>query len=480
MADAAAVASLRSASRSAGVVAGAIGISVAGGWLVASNYAPLAFAFGLAVSAGALCLRRVEAGPLLGSALLLTMPAWTVVGFPQANVARLSALLALAGVFVAFATRGVASLRVTLIDVALLAFVAVAVASALWSERPPNFLAAAASSVTPLAFYAAGRVVSRWGVRRVLTAVLVAAALASTTLWYEFVVARAPLFVVPEEYRWNESGELIFRPGGVFGSPPVAATALAMAFLLGLPLLTGRTRLFRIAIGACLMLCALGAALTLTRAPLVGLACGAVLYLALVRPVHILRIGLAAGAAIVIFVGYVLPTAADSRWYQQGVVREGNLSVRQDYWVQALPLLTNTPSHLLVGHGINSLVAGRPELPGKVHPDVATAPILLEVGPHNQYVRTLFELGLVGLVLLLGWLLGTAAIAVHQARRSTGERRALFASLLASLSAFAVVSLAGDTLRQPEPTALVALVSGLVVALALSKQRSPLRRSVAS
>ena len=74
-------------------------------------------------------------------------------------------------------------------------------------------------------------------------------------------------------------------------------------------------------------------------------------------------------------------------------MRPGSLSVRESYWSAAWPVIVNSPKHLIVGHGINSLVrdpTGREAL-ADPQIDIAAVPTLSTLSPHSQYVRTLVE-----------------------------------------------------------------------------------------
>jgi O-antigen ligase len=164
----------------------------------------------------------------------------------------------------------------------------------------------------------------------------------------------------------------------------------------------------------------------------------------------------------------VLPHITRTSWYQKGIQRPGSLAVRQSYWAAAWPVIVNSPEHLLVGHGINSLYRD-PTTPGRLldpQPDISAVPTLSTLSPHSQYVRTLVEEGVVGLVLLVGWLVGSAGRAGRAAWSAASSRRAALAACAAATTSFLIVSYAGDTLRDTSSFALVALVTGAGVTLA--------------
>jgi O-antigen ligase len=157
-----------------------------------------------------------------------------------------------------------------------------------------------------------------------------------------------------------------------------------------------------------------------------------------------------------------MPRVAGASWYQEGVLRQGTFSERQSYWAESWTLATDSTDHLVLGHGINSLVIGQSELPGTPDTDIAGFPELTVHGPHSQYVRTFVEEGLLGVALLLAWIGGSIVTGVRQAWRA-GQDRSLIAAAAAALISVAIVSFVDDTLRDPPTFVLVALLAGLLV-----------------
>jgi O-antigen ligase len=132
-----------------------------------------------------------------------------------------------------------------------------------------------------------------------------------------------------------------------------------------------------------------------------------------------------------------------------------------------------------VGHGINSLEVGRPSTPGQLgypgrpDPDLASDQLLLTIGPHNQYIRTLFEEGLAGGIVLLGWFGGAVVTAARAVRRLLDPAdRLILSGAAAGIVAFMLESAANDTLREIPTFTVVAVLSGLIVAYT-ARTRSP-------
>jgi O-antigen ligase len=284
-------------------------------------------------------------------------------------------------------------------------------------------------------------------------------------LFYEFFVLHRPLFGNASTYQWSREAGSLFRPGGTFGSPPAAVTALSMTTLCGLVLLVRSSGGRRLVVWLGLAISVGGIIITFTRAGLIGFALGVMVFVALWRPVALGRLTFGLVAVSVVFLLAVLPHLAGKDWYQEGVTRHGNLADREFRWRSAWPVITNSTTHLVVGHGFNSLLVGRPTgLTGQPDADLAAVPILIRDSPHSQYIRTLLEQGLVGLGLLVAWLLGSVGRAVGAVRKATlrAEDRALLAGCAAGIVSFMVVSSAGDGLRDPSSLAIVALLTGLV------------------
>jgi O-antigen ligase len=167
----------------------------------------------------------------------------------------------------------------------------------------------------------------------------------------------------------------------------------------------------------------------------------------------------------VIFTAVFLPVLSNTTWFQQGVLRKGNLAIRESYWTLAKPLITDSPAHLIFGHGVDSLTSqsssGGPGV--GISQSLSTAPTLTTIGPHNQFVRVLLEQGLVGILLVAGWLGGACVGAVARIRAVPAELRPVLAALVGATVGFALVASASDSMRHPPSLAVIALISGTLV-----------------
>jgi O-antigen ligase len=407
---------------------------------------------------------------LAGVAFCALVPYW--YGHSTVNMSHLEAALALVFI-VTTLVLGRQEVEVNRVDYAV---VGLLIAAALdWWLRDQNFAAARTSfnTVMPLIFYFAGRLVVGRATRPVLWTLVGATALASLSMFYEFAHGSS-VFRDPNSYYWAANGgAAIFRPGGVFGSPPAAVTILAMVTLVAIPLAgeSGRTR--RRLIQICVAVMVGAGVITFTRAGWIGFGVGLLTYYFLLRWRARIRLPrwLAIVPVLAVAVVLALPVLSQTSWFQLGVERGGTLAVRESYWTLAGKLIVDSPEHLLIGRGLNSLVVGsRPEL-GGVGASLAETPDLIVEGAHNQYVRTLLEQGLLGIALILLWLGGTIGVA---ARRMSGlpytERR-LLAGLVGAVVSFLVVSLAGTSMRDTISFSVIALLTGIAVTVATTSRR---------
>jgi O-antigen ligase len=436
--------------------------SLCAAYLVTHGRTHLAVAAIVAAPLGVFLLGRASRGLLLATLLVLLVPFTYTLGLRQASVPRVGAFLALMAVAIA-AYEGRERMRLAAVDLAVAAFVGLGLVSWQLATHPPHSLRATVNFLIPFAFYVAARRFARGESEAIRWVLLAGGAIGSLTLYYEFFVTHQPLWVDRAAYYWNSGGSFIFRPGGVFGSPPGAATILAMTSLCGLPLAWDTAGRRRLAARVCLALSIGALALTFTRGPFIAFVAGLIVYVLLLRPASWGRLVFGTAVVGLLLALVVLPRISSAAWYQKGVLRGGTLAARQSYWALSWPLITNSREHLLLGHGINSLVVGRPELPGTIDPDIATVPTLSIRGPHNQYVRTLLEEGLVGLGLLLAWLLGAGAMGARAAWRATTTVRPFLAAGTAALASVAIGGLVDDVLRHPPTFAVVAVITGMVV-----------------
>jgi O-antigen ligase len=448
-----------------------LGSTVMLGWFVARGYAGLSMAAAVALLAAPFLLARPENGLLVGIAVALVVPSTAAFGSGQLRSVSVGVALSLIGFVVLLVRRSDAAPRLTIPDWFFFGLVAAAWVS--WWVRPhvAHSAQAALSAVVPAGFYVAGRWFGALRWQKLAATVLAAATAGSVTVLYEFLFTHRPLFTNPNSYFWTASGQAIFRAAGVFESPPAAGLTLAMATLVGSSLLaTTLGRRQRQVVWVCVAASFVGLIVTFTRASVIAFAVGLMLYLWLLRPGALGRLIYATILVGSISVLFVLPHVTRTSWYQASITRPGDLTVRESYWTAAWPVIANSPRHLVFGHGINALYRNRAALTELLdpQPDILSVPTLSTVSPHSQYVRTLVEEGLVGLLLFVGWL-GIALIrAVRGAFRAAGPHRAALAACAAALVAFLVNSSVDDTLREWPCFALVALVAGAAVTLAQS------------
>jgi hypothetical protein len=405
----------------------------------------------------------------------LAFPYTIAVGTSEAAGFRIAAAGALAAAVV-YALRTRARVRLNYVDFALAAFLGMSVAS--WIVSGEGSAKDTLNPLLPCAFYVAARTLSPERIWQALWVIAGAGVIGASSVLYEFFVTKAPLFVPSSEYLWNSSAETIFRPGGVYGSPPGAVVVLTMTVLCTLPLIARHRGLARVAAAGCIAFSTAGAVATFTRAGLIGLAAGFVVYsfLSGSRALSPRRVLVGATVVTVLLATVVLPKLETNTFFQQGVIRPGNLTERGSYWSLAAPLIVESRLHLAVGHGFNSLIVGRPGVDGTIGAGLSASPTLSKIGPHNQYVRTLLELGLIGSALMLVWLVGAPARAAARVRGAPALRPVV-AGLAGAVAAFMVAAFANDALRHPPSVAMAALVTGMLVALSMAPARSEDRRS---
>ena len=185
---------------------------------------------------------------------------------------------------------------------------------------------------------------------KVMLAVLLAGTVGALTVVFEFLRGHA-VFVDPTAYVWSASDSTIFRPGGVFGSPPGAATVLCVVMLIGLGCLAHGGRRARPLL-ICLSICAVALVLTFTRGDIVAAGVGMVVFLWLLRSPLLRPLNVAwLLAAVLCTVIVVIPQVQGSQTVQEGILRSGTLADRESYWSAALPVATSSPHNLIFGIG---------------------------------------------------------------------------------------------------------------------------------
>jgi O-antigen ligase len=434
------------------------------GYVVATR-GPAPAAALIVVPGGAyLVLRRPLNGLLLGAALILVVPYWYTLGVPQAAVFRIAALLALASCLFASGWRPVT------VDLTVFLLAAVTFLGWLLRSDRSGLGPIVVNQLLPLGFYVSARVVPGVRVPRVMLMIFAAGVAGALSVYYEAAVGHA-FFVDEQSYSWNASDSTIFRAGGVYGSPPGAATVLAMSALCGLPFVrsaVGRRRALSV---GCLALIVGGCIVTFTRASVIGLGAGLLVYLWLSRSPLLRPSRVAVGAALVCCtVLLVLPALEQSTLFQRGVVRPGNLAGRASYWRLAIPIAETSAANLSVGIGSARMLAARQG--GSIPAELAAAPVLIDHGTHNQYVLALVEQGLVGLGALVAWLAATVLMGVKRIRAGDPATAALVGSMIA----FAVVLLANNAILHPPSFSIAAMTSGLLAARIIDRpaQKAPL------
>lgn len=440
----------------------AAGLAALIGWLVVHGTTRYAFVLVL-LPLVVLMLPRSEHRLLMGIGMIVVLPWWLRLGTSQMKVGIVAPVLAMSGAYGVASARNRAGQGLNFVDLAFCSLVAATVFS-FAAEGPytHHAITGLLLALLPLGFFVAPRAFGSQAWRPIFWVLFLAGTVAALSVLYEFFVLHRPLFHV-STYFWDATNVYLFRPGGVFGGPPQAATALSMTSLCGLALIaTSTTR--RGLLWLCLAISVTGVIVTFTRAGMIGIALGAVVFVGLWRPAALGRLAFAIATVTLVFVLVVIPQVAKSSWYQRGVTRHGTLSDRENRWKLAWPLITNSTQHLLIGHGVNSLQIGGPNgLPGTPQADLATAPILLQASPHSQYVKTLLEQGFVGLALMLTWLLGAvgkAALAIRKGVHSNDA--AMLAACAAAIVCFTIVCFVDDALSEPSGSGIVALITGLV------------------
>src|SRR5262249_34412878 len=266
------------------------------------------------------------------------------------SVFHIGALLALASCIIAAAGSSTGSSRFHYVDAGVVAFVLAALGSWALTDPSTRLLQATVNALLPLAFYAAARVIAPRPTLAVI--LLVCGAAASLTVFYEFAIAHHPVFSDPQKYLWSATSGTIFRPGGVFGSPPAAAAALSMTTLIGFAVVHRQPRSRQLLIVGLMLVGSTAVVLTFTRAGLLGLASGAFCYFVLSRPLPTTLVRLALGGLVVaVLVSAALPRLDANLTFREGVLRAGTFGARISYWHEAWPLIVDSPDHLVFGHG---------------------------------------------------------------------------------------------------------------------------------
>jgi O-antigen ligase len=407
-------------------------------------------------------LSRFNGGLVIGVALLLVVPYWYTLGSAQADVLRVASFVAATTLLFA---RG---MRPSPIDWVVGIFAAVLILGWILQYDHPHAGRVLSQELTPVGFYIGARAIQPARVRSVFIAILIAGTVGALTVLYEFAVHHL-VFPQPQTtYLWQATSSAIFRPAGIFGSPPAASTAMAFVIMFGLAcrsFLRGRRRL-----GAtiCVAICALALVLTFTRAAIIGAAFAAILYLWLIRSpiLRPLRVAWFAGVVTIVVI-LVLPSLQTSTSFQKEFVRADNVTVRESYWSAALPVVTANTHNLIFGIGTASLETPFISSNAPVSAQVAAVPTMFTNSLHNQYVTSLVEGGLSGLaavVLLL------VAPFIASLRRARARQDPLAASLAGGLLAMGVVMTADTAFLIGTSFAMLMLTIGLAATITSARE----------
>jgi O-antigen ligase len=415
--------------------------------------------------AAAWLLSRSYGGLVLGLVLILVLPEWHTFGTSNITAIRLASVAAASTLLVN------RRIRLHRIDLALLALVLITVAGWLLQYHRPHSGRVVSNELWPIGFYLGARALPKARMQLVLRVVLYAGTIGALTVIYEYLRGHA-IFVDPLTYDWNAKAQSIFRPGGIWGSPPGASTVLTFVILFGLACLVTERGRRRAMYAVCVSLCAVALVLTFTRAGIIATAVGALVFLWLIHSplLRALRVAWAAVAVGLVLV-VIIPTLAQSKAYQEGILRGGTLAAREGYWSFALPVATANAHNLFLGIGTGAL-----EIPttrgsgGFVPAYIAVAPDLINNSLHSQYVTVLVEQGLLGLAALAVFL---ALCIVPMARAAWVGRDPLAAAIATSILGFAIVCSTDTELLHDPSLAMLMFASGL--AASLLSARRPLR-----
>lgn len=391
--------------------------------------------------------------------LILCLPYYQTLGTGRLNVLRASSLLAIVA-----ALTGKGRRRLTAVDGALALLVAATVLSWKLQYNDPKAGGVIIDEMSPLGLYIGARVVTRADVRKLVVLVLGAGTLGALTVIYEYLVG-SDVFKDPITYQWNATSSTIFRPGGIFASPPAASTVMCVVILLGIAALGQLAGRWKVAGVICLGICGLALTLTFTRAGLIGLGVGALMCGVLVRPswlrpTRVLWVAILAG----VVVWAVLPALERTTTFQEGLLRGGTLTQREGYWGNALPVMTSSLHNFLTGIGAGALEVPALSPSAPVASVVGVRPESLTTSLHNQYVTTGVEQGVIGLLILLAFL---GAASWRAARVAWITRDICDAAIAASVLAVAIVMTVNTVLLDGVSFAVLLLAAGLASGVTL-------------
>jgi O-antigen ligase len=222
-------------------------------------------------------------------------------------------------------------------------------------------------------------------------------------------------------------------PLGVHANELGRLYAVAYALLL-FPLVETRDFALRLALGATIVLLVVALALTFSRGAFVGFIVVNALFLLWRRSVFTWI----AGAFLIALLAWKLPGAIGDRLTMGfgsdlNTITAGRMD---EIWTPLMPTFWESP---VFGQGLSSILWSAPLKAGQ----------MLEVShPHNAYLQTLLDMGVVGLVLLLAYF-----VPVWRKLRRLGEdpsldpvERGIYAGAAAGMIGFAVAAFGGSSL----------------------------------
>lgn len=212
----------------------------------------------------------------------------------------------------------------------------------------------------------------------------------------------------------------IFRIESIFGQTP---TAFAFFLSLVIPLgiyraftLSGLKRVVYLLVDLILLV---ACGLTFTRSAFISVPLSIITMIAFL-PSRKMKIGLLSGAAVlvvlIVLIGFITNLPIFGRFFSQDI---GTLNGRTLIW-QAL--LSHFDPTKLLGNGYNASMILLSNLP--VGTQVANA-------PHDLFIGTLYDHGVIGVILISLVLISLLISLIKGVRRVTGEHRIVFAMALA-------------------------------------------------
>lgn len=351
--------------------------------------------------------------------------------------------------------------RITVPDVFAAAFVLYSAGFSILvldSGVPVSFLV---DMLLPVTFYFFARFLLPWQRDRQAWPFLVLCAVGSVAVLADLAFGQA-LLAPSTGYDFDANpGSALFRPAGLFSSPPTAAIVLSMLALASLAVLSPARKT------TAAVLCITGVAILATfgRAGWAGAIVGLVVFIALYRPARAAarRYAVPAVAGVVVALALLsFVEIPNNETVELGVIRGSTVESRESLIGLAAPLITDSPEHALFGRGSGTFLAFNVESALPLDPGLAASPFLLERGgPHSSYALLLLEVGIVGFLLWGAWGLTTVLRGISVARRT--ETQLYPAALTAALTVFFVASLFHDAVIAVQAYGLAAFIGGLLV-----------------